>query len=104
MYNADLINNSIAARKRIRAACRAVARHYSPIGLPELVIARIHSRRKLAAFLEAIELSPEAIRSIFWAHDMAVPRDRTLKASAEPKPEPRPDWLRNLNQTDEYIF
>lgn len=110
-YNPDMIQASIAARKRIRKACRAIIIQYSPAPLPESVIRRICTRRKLWNFLNAIDLSESVIQSIFWSYRLSVPRNRELKPAAIPEPETKPNWLsggalenKSENINEGYIF
>ena len=100
-YNAQRINAGIKARKVLRSKCRAIALQYSPVPLPDSVIARICSRRKLYCYLEAMDLPVTQITAIFHAHNMPVPRDHSLKPTAEPKQEPKPEWLNFLDKTDD---
>lgn len=98
-YNPELINASILARKRLAKTCRNVAKTFSPVPLPETVIKRIYTRRKLYNFLESLELSEEKIRYIFKSNGIAFPKDRALKISIR-KEEPRPEWLDRINYVE----
>lgn len=103
-YNAERINQAISARRKMVKACRKIALDYSPCELPESVIARICSRRKLYNFLESLDLSHESIQSVFWAHGLSVPKDTSLKPTAEPKPEKRIEWLDLVNFINDEDF
>jgi hypothetical protein len=98
-YNAARIKKAIKERKRIAKACRDCARKYSPVPLPDSVIHRIHTRRKLYNFLEAFELN---ITALFWEFDLPVPRDHSLKQTIL-KEEVKPSWLNQCNQETEYF-
>lgn len=93
-YNAQRIKAGIAERKRIAKVCRDCARKYSPVELPDHVIHRICTRRKLYNFLKAFDLN---IKALFWEFDLPVPRDHSLKPTVL-KEELKPAWLDRANQ------
>lgn len=79
MYNAELIQASIAGRARTSKLCREAARMYSPIELPESVYLRISTRKKLFNFLQAFGINCQAVMHQF---DISVPRDTNLVSRA----------------------
>lgn len=75
MYNAELIQAGIAGRARMAKLCRAAARQYCPVTLPDSVYERICTRKKLFNFLQAFKIDCKAVMHQF---DISVPRDTRL--------------------------
>lgn len=102
-YDTDKINAAIAGRDKLRKACKAIIVQYSIVPLPELVLKRICTRRKLYHFLESLDFSESSIQAIFWQYDLSVPRDRDLKKSIR-KTETKPAWLNPSAVDDSLTF
>ena len=99
MYNIDRIKSATSRAKYTRSACRKIAKLYACDSLPDEVINRICTRRKLYNYLEALDLNHASIESIFWSYDLPVPRDRSLKPVAGPiEKSDRPQWLERLDE------
>lgn len=100
-YDAERIQKAVARAAKTRTACKKIARIHLPSVVGKEVAERISTRRKLYNFLEALDLSHEAIKSIFWSYNLAVPRDRSLIPRKDKKEEQKPSWL---NYKDEDMF
>lgn len=94
MYNPELINAAVYARAKMARTCRKIAAQYAPVPLPDYVIVRICTRRKLYNYLAALDHNHASIQAIFWQHDLSVPRDRSLRPSSAVDPDAVPGWLR----------
>lgn len=92
-YNPELIQAAIAGRKHTRKQCRLCASKYAKLTLPDEIIQRIYSRKRLYYFLESFDYSDSQIKAIFHEFNLPVPRDKTLPTMALPKEEQRPSWL-----------
>jgi len=97
-YNPERIQKAVARAAKTRNACKKIARIHLPALVGAEVAERIGTRRKLYNFLEALDLSHEAIKSIFWSYNLAVPRDRSLIPRKDKKEEQKPSWLNCKNE------